>query len=316
MNNNVHALVICFFPEESIIDKLIVIISNQVNRVLVWDNGGLPDSVRKQLLLFKNVCILGNGHNIGIGKALNNGFENAISHQAEFVITFDQDSGPSSNIVETLVTQWNSLKTDGGGKVGAIGSSFFDIRTAFIQYPFHRLIKSGFFVRKLYPKVGYDTVKVDFLITSGMLVSVSIWMSGLKFDEGLFIDYVDTEWCFRTKALGYQHYGCFNAEMSHEVSDSVIFNLFGLSIFRYSPRRRYYYYRNTVAFLAKSFVPLGLKVRLILGIPLRMIFIPFVDNEPMLSILYALKGVIDGFRGRIGPIDNTEPAPKISRWNR
>jgi len=301
-STNVLAVVVCYFPDESLLTELVDKISIQVSSVLLLNNGGMSAELKSRLLNCRNVCIHDFSENKGIATALNFGFLWAVNTQIEFVITFDQDSVPPLNLVDILMTNWKSLAEVEGQKVGAIGPSFFDDRNGFIQYPFHRMKGSGLRVTKLYPKSGCDVAPVDLLITSGMLVPVSMWQSGLKFKEDLFIDYVDTEWCFRSRAEGYQHFGCFSVSMRHQVSDSGGIDLLGLKLLSYSAIRRYYYYRNTVFFLMWPYVPLGNKVRLAVGLFIRFPFILLLDKKPILSVRYALRGFLDGLRGRGGAL--------------
>lgn len=302
LSTNVWAIVVCYFPDESLLTELVDKISTQVSSVLLLNNGGVSEELKSQLLNYRNVSIHDFGENKGIATALNFGFFLAAQNQVEFVITFDQDSVPPPNLVDVLISNWRSLAKVTEQKVGAIGPSFFDDRNGFIQYPFHRMKGSGLRVTKLYPESGRDVAPVDLLITSGMLVPVSMWQSGLKFKEDLFIDYVDTEWCFRSRAKGYQHFGCFSVSMRHQVSDSGGIDLFGLKLLSYSAIRRYYYYRNTVFFLMWPYVPLGNKIRLAVGLFIRFPFIPLLDKKPILSVGYALRGLFDGLRGKGGAL--------------
>lgn len=62
-------------------------------------------------------------------------------------------------------------------------------------------------------------------------------------ERGIFIDYVDTEWCFRALSKGYKLYMSEKAVMRHSVGDDTI-NLLNFKIPVHSGYRRYYRVRN------------------------------------------------------------------------
>lgn len=292
--DNVWALIVCYHPEPDTLLRLVRSISPQVSLIRILNNGGLSAGLRENLQMVDNVTIDDFESNIGIGSALNIGFNLAEQSSIEFVVTFDQDSLPSDRHVETLVSHWRTLsKSEVHKKTGALGSSFYDTRAEIFHYPFIRA--SGLNVDKVFRQNGVNIVKVDFLITSGMLVPVSMWKYGLKFKDEYFIDYVDTEWCSRASASGFQHYGCFDVAMQHQLSDASGKNFFGLTILKYSPLRRYYYFRNSVFCIRCSYVPFAFRVRIFFGLLLRLFAIPFVDDNPIASLKNAVVGLFHAF---------------------
>ncbi|OFZ97456.1 MAG: hypothetical protein A3H35_11930 [Betaproteobacteria bacterium RIFCSPLOWO2_02_FULL_62_17] len=236
--------------------------------------------------------------NVGIATALNYGFMFAARDEVEFVVTFDQDSQPAEDHVSALVQTWRTLAQQKTFKVGAIGPSFFDDRESIVQFPFFRT--HGLRVRKIYFQAGRSATPVDVLITSGMLVPVSMWREGLKFRDDMFVDLVDSEWCFRAGAAGFSNFGCFSVRMRHHCSDAATTELFGLRLLKYSPIRRYYYFRNSLYVCARSYVPLAHKIRLLMGLAVRLLTMPLIDDAPVLSLAYALRGLRDGIVGNSG----------------
>jgi rhamnosyltransferase len=292
--NCVWALIVCYRPEPDTLLRLVRSISPQVSLIRILNNGGLSAGLRENLQMVDNVTIDDFESNVGIGSALNFGFNLAEQSSIEFVVTFDQDSLPSDRHVETLVSHWRTLsKSEVHKKTGALGPSFYDARNKIFQYPFYRV--NGLGVEKIYRQDGVDIVTVDSLITSGMLVPVSMWSEGFKFKDEYFIEYVDTEWCSRTKDHGFQHYGCFDVSMQHELSDKSAKKILGLIILKYSPLRRYYYFRNSVFFIRCSYVPFAFKFRVFCGLFIRLLVIPFVDDNPIASLKNAVVGLFHAF---------------------
>src|SRR5690606_25538012 len=113
-----------------------------------------------------------------------------------------------------------------------------------IRFPFYREVNGRIQAVSAVNKTE-TVVEVDVLITSGMLVKVSVWEQGVRYDPSLFVDYTDTEWCFRARASGYHIFADLEQEMGHAPSDEPPARIFGLNFFIYSPLRRYYYFRNS-----------------------------------------------------------------------
>jgi rhamnosyltransferase len=299
---SIWGAIVCFNPEKKLLLSLVRQLAAQVSELWILNNGGIHSSLETQLMGYPNLHIHTFESNVGIAGALNFGFSLATMHGAEFVVTFDQDSQPTANHVELLVATWKRLEQQGTQKVGAIGPSFFDDRGSFFQYPFYRA--NGLRVQKIFPADAGDVTPVDALITSGMLVPVQMWKEGLKFRDDLFIEYVDTEWCFRASAAGYMHFGCFAVSMRHQLSDANAAMFLGMIFLKYSPTRRYYYFRNTLLFVACRYVPIAYKPRLMIGLVVRLLAIPFVDDKPIASLAYALRGLFDGIFGKGGKLES------------
>lgn len=296
----VWGIIICFHPETALLAQLVSKLSPQVTTLLILNNGGMSPALINEISVCKNLVIHDFGENYGIAAALNKGFSSAVSDGANFVVTFDQDSCPEMNHVACLVTHWFDLmlQTNGLRKTGAIGPSFYDARRDYFEYPFYRA--NGLKVIKNYASDGHSVVQADALITSGMLVPTEIWRDACRFDENLFIDFVDTEWCFRAGSLGYVHYGCFDVKMKHELSEASPVNFFGLMLLKYSPIRRYYHFRNCLYLVSHDYVPTAFRIRLVGGLLLRFFTLFFVDEKPFSSMKSIFAGVFDFMRGKYG----------------
>ena len=119
-----------------------------------------------------------------------------------------------------------------------------------------------------------ELVEADFLITSGCLVPLAAYEAVGAFDENLFVDFIDMEWCFRAQALGYKSYGICSAVMPHELGIGVGGSAFGMTVLDYSPVRRYYFARNTIRVLRLPHFSMGWKARLSLSLLARLVLLP------------------------------------------
>jgi rhamnosyltransferase len=299
-NESLAAIIVTFRPDAVVLRRLVELVKPQVDWLILVDNGGgrvyMYEGAAEDLV----DSYVDLGKNLGLGYALNVGFEQAIKFGARYVATFDQDSAPPTDLIDDLKTQHLQLKKD-GVKCAAVGPVFFDRRETPKKYfPFY-FEESGLIQAVTRENCKKDElVQTDALITSGMLVRADVWANGVRYDEGLFVDYTDTEWCFRARANGYKLFGSMQIEMGHAPSDSPPARLMGLSFFRYSPLRRFYYFRNTVKFCAAPYVSWAWKRRLLLGLALRFGVNLIIDNKKWASLTMMARGASDALRGKTG----------------
>lgn len=293
------AIIVGFKPEIEVLQRLISSLADQVHSLILVDNGaafaalsGMPEQDR--------VHYIDMGGNAGLGAALNAGFAHAITQEAEYVVTFDQDSCASPTLISDLRSALQTvLKTDPA--CVAVGPSFHDRREGQEKpFPFYRTV-NGKITSSLTSTHASTVISADLLITSGMCVKAAVWKAGLTYDEALFVDFTDTDWCFRATASGHTLYGCQTVKMGHALSDDTPMKLFGLTFFRYSPVRRYFYFRNTVAILKRSSTPGVWRRRLLIGLLIRFAANLIIDREKLRSLAMMIRGLSDGLRNRLGP---------------
>ena len=302
----VVALVVCFYPNPEQLLVLVDQLGHQVEAIYLLNNGEIPPALRGDLLLIDQLEVHDFGENIGVAAALNYGMELAVKAKASFVITFDQDSEPPKDHVKGLVDAWYVLeeRKAPAAKIGAIGPMFYDFRGGLHEYGF--LCAKGLKVNKYYSSANEVIVEADVLITSGMLVPVSVWQEGLFFNDQLFIDLVDTDWCLRVKSKGYTNFGCFNVRMKHDMSEAPPIRMFGISVLRYGYLRRYYYFRNCVYLMPKEFVPWAYKIRLFVTLLVMLLTTILIDQHKIKSSKFILRGIYDGFSGKLGRFQELE----------
>lgn len=305
MNSNVAAVVVAYRPDREKLVALIDGISPQVHSVVVADNGG-TDWLEAELATScrRNVSRIDMHGNQGIGRALNKAFLQLQSIGISWVITFDQDSWPPPDLVARLYAAAASLDA-AGVRCAAVGPAFYDGREAEAHvHPFFRL--QGLRVRRVYPRAGDDgPIACDALITSGMLVQVRAWAASGGFHEGMFVDYTDTEWCFRVRASEWSMYGVPSVRMRHELSDRPAKSRFGLILLAYSPLRHYFYVRNTLYVATRKFTAPVYRARLLAGMLLRLPIWLFLEPNRWGTFRATVHGVADWLSGRLGPARTT-----------
>lgn len=296
----IAAIVVGFFPDYEVLDKLLLNLTKQVDYLFFIDNGGGDRFLEDLPLERSDIRYVNLNGNKGLGFALNEGFKLAANLGCEYVITFDQDSAPPDSLVPGLLDAHYELQAK-NMNCAAVGPVFFDRRAdKKNRFPFYKQDKGS--IKALPTDQAEGLLEVDVLITSGMLIKTSVWIQGIQYDPGLFVDYTDTDWCFRARAAGYKLYGCLSQEMGHALSDAPPVKLFGLSFFEYSPVRRYYYFRNTIIFIRQKYVSFPWKFRLGIGLFMRFFSSLLIDKRKVLSFKMMCLGVWDGVLLRDGAL--------------
>lgn len=297
--NPVAAVVVGYFPTFPVLDALLLSLLGQVGLVIFVDNGGGQGYLAAHPTEKEKVDYIDLDGNKGLGFALNEGFKIAVSRGFDFVATFDQDSSPPPLMIAGLLEAHHHLQ-DKGVTCAAIGPRFYDSREGKKHhFPLYKQVGSSI---TALPQLDEATglFDVDVLITSGMLVNASVWRRGIAYNPGLFVDYTDTDWCFRARAAGFRLFVSPDQEMGHALSDAPPIRLFGLNFLRYSPIRRYYYFRNTMFFVRQPYVSWVWKGRLLIGLGVRFMSNVFIDKQKLAGLKMTLVGVFHGVVGKLG----------------
>lgn len=239
------ATVVIYRPDVSGLGRLLAALASQVDHVLLVAN----DGGRWSCPIPENATIARQGTNLGLGAAYNLAAEWALQRRATHLLLLDQDSVPAPGMVAALLGAFKHP-----GPVAAAGPLWRDSRTGEDGF-FVRLTSAG--ARKCRPTTG-EIVAVDFLISSGSLISLDALANIGPFDEALFIEHVDTDWALRARAKGYRLYGVAGARLDHGFGEATITaGVLGLrrQFFLYPPVRNYYLVRNSMALWRRPYVP-------------------------------------------------------------
>jgi len=200
----------------------------QSSEVIVVDNGSGPpyEAVLAQLAMMPNVKLIGCPRNAGIGAALNLGLRTACESGCEWVAVFDQDSRVTPGFFQAMRAGLDSIpKTQRVALLAArpvAAKSIVDHAQQAMATP------------------------VTVATTSGSLIHIDTFQQVGGFDESLFIDYVDFDYCLRLHHHGYRVYLIHDAVLRHHLGEPVARSLFGItvSIRSHSALRRYFITRN------------------------------------------------------------------------
>jgi len=237
-----------------------------------------------------------NGANLGVATAINQGIELLIAQGCASAILFDQDSEPSSQLLSEL-PRVLSEELARGRRVALVGPAYEDARLGGVA-PFVRF--DWFRLQRIAP-VGNMPIEVDFLISSGSCINLDSWRSVGPMDGGLFIDFVDLEWCVRAKAKGYEVLGVPFVRLTHELGGEPI-RILGRVYPGHSATRHYYMFRNAIALFGRAYVPRTWKSMELMRLPVRLAIYGLFMTPRVEHVRMAMLGVWHGLRGKRGAL--------------
>lgn len=291
--NSVCAIVVAYHPQPVQLQRLLSLISPQVEQILLVNNGGTSPAMAD---IATNTEFIDAGGNIGVASALNLGIRQAQVQCASRVLLLDQDSEPAQDMVEQLLAAEQAARQQ-GIPVAACGPQYVDRNHGKLS-PFIRLSWLG--VRRIYrpstPEQRWQ--ETDLLITSGSLISLAALEKIGPMRDGLFIDNVDLEWCYRAQALGLQCLGVFAARMGHAIGDNNIALLGGLHrLAVHPPVRLYYMMRNRVLLYRLPTVPGYWVLNDIPRLIFKFLLFVLVVPKRLENTRAMLRGIWHGIRG-------------------
>ena len=230
---DVCAVMVTYDPEPSF-EQNVRNLLPQVGRLIIVDNqsSSVTHSLIRQAASTHGVEVIWNERNLGIAGALNRGIDRALaSNQYRWIATFDQDSRVPPDYLTTLFESYSACPFR--DKVAMIGATYTSPAREFA--PDSMSARNG---------CGFREVKT--LMTSGSLVKSSAFSECGRFDQSLFMDCVDHEFCLRLRRYGFRVIQAKQALLPHQpgspTSQRILWKRFTTT--NHSPSRRYYNAHN------------------------------------------------------------------------
>jgi len=289
-------VLVTYYPDIPRITRVVDALYSQINDVVVVDNGSTGMKVQiEQAFTQLSASFIWFDENRGIAAALNAGIASAFDSGASHVLLLDQDSVPAINMVAKLhgVRELFSRTN----KIGAVGPAIAEVNSS-KQMP---IVVSEGFVRHTI-QADKEPVFCAHIITSGSLFDLKTFVETGPFDENLFIDFVDIEWCLRSHSFGFKSLTVPAAILYHALGDDVLeFWLFGWKrVNTHSPTRLYFISRNPWLILRNGSLPLSFRLAEVGRAALRLLIYPFLFPNKLETIQFMLKGTFHGLLGRTG----------------
>jgi rhamnosyltransferase len=218
----VFGVVILYNPSDDIKQNILCYL-HKVEKLFIFDNSERVVD-RKLEELGDKVIVIADGVNRGISARLNAAARAAITEGGKWLLTMDQDSFFSETVLEQY---WDCInKFDYKDEISMFG----------VEY------------EKANDHPGCEWEVTTQLITSGSMVNLLLYPAIGGFDEQLFIDEVDAEYCFKSNQKGYRTVKLKNIFLNHSLG--VVSTHRSLKSFKKTPRtlhsplRVYYMIRN------------------------------------------------------------------------
>jgi rhamnosyltransferase len=276
-------VVVTYNPPSTFIDN-IVAVAAQVSHVVVVDNGSsVRTEQQRQVLETRQDCtVLRNHRNLGIAAALNRGVSYAIGADFNWVATFDQDSRVSDGFISQMLETYQQAPHP--EKVAIIAPTYVDR-------------ESGIRVHSTRRGNG----EIITTMTSGSMMPTSAIQVLGAFDESLYMDYVDTDFCLRARQKG-MLIPQSPAVLSHSLGRTTFHRFLGIrfGVTNHSAERRYYITRNRLRLLRRYAADWPWVWREIRAMLLQGAKVVLIEDDKWRKIRAMAAGTFDSLSGKVG----------------
>lgn len=281
----IAATVILYNPGPNVINN-IGSYTNWVEIIYAIDNSEKENRVlTKEIADIPRVKYIRAGMNSGIAKAINIAAQTALQENYDLLLTMDQDSKARPKMIANMLAILN----------------YVDITEIGIISPWHITDPD----KTPASERLYDEVQT--VMTSGNLLNLNAYKESGPFNEQLFIDCVDHDYCLRLIRQGYKVIRSNNAELEHTLGKQTFHKLFGKTKVtnNHPPLRRYYITRNRLYLMAKYKADFpeyykASKQELIKEFKYIILF----EKNKLSKIKMMFKGFLDYKKGKMGKYDD------------
>ncbi|QOY51419.1 glycosyltransferase [Candidatus Sulfurimonas baltica] len=231
----IAASVVLYNPEDKIFNN-IKSYANKVDKLIVIDNSTTHnlDLIKNINQSFDNLIYINNNTNIGIATALNIACDKAIELGYDWILTMDQDSEfINFNHYKTCLLNFNN--TD--------NIALFAANTL---YNAKEHLPSN-------PTCNYEEKFI--VITSGNFLNLKLFNQIGRFEDKLFIDLVDYDYCFKAQEKNYKILYFKDVLVEHNLGSlferrNLITKKIKIKT-EHNPQRIYYFARNYLYIASK-----------------------------------------------------------------
>jgi rhamnosyltransferase len=234
-----------------------------------------------------NLKYLSCGGNKGVATALNVAARSAVESGCHWMLMLDQDSALSRQAYDRLREELTRVDAASVGLVSVLTVPKEDDFRGAPELP--------------------DSRDVFLTITSGSVLNLHAYRRCGLFEDKLFIDHVDHEYCLRLHRAGYRVIQLTRVVLDHTVGEVKDVSFFGkrLRLGTHKPFRAYYGVRNGCYVAVKFF---GYHPRLVgsvrRDIAKAVVRVVLFEDQKLLRLRMMLLGFADFCRGRYGKLNS------------
>lgn len=279
-NTHIAVIVVLYKPSQEHIAHVCRL--SQEWAGVVVDNSSIPTFSEAML---NKMAYVPMNENVGIAKAQNAGIRKCLENpDTEFVVFLDQDSQVDITYPQRIVEEFCRQK-ELFPALGILGPTAINKDN---NEPYRsRLHKETYLSEYLIvrPKI----------ISSGACISRDILEHVGLYEEELFIDLVDSEWCWRAGAKGFLCGISPLVTITHHIGRKVV-RWWKFTDTVSAPERYYYLYRNYLWMMSRNYVPIKWKLTEGLKNLARIVYMPFVEKEWKKTWKFMWKGTMAGIK--------------------
>lgn len=239
-----------------------------VDHVYIIDNSSKNQEKEFYKESRKNVTYVALQSNKGIAYAQNFGAHLAMDHGYPFLLFFDQDSYIKGDEIKGLLSA--AIAND---EVACASPSSTN-------------------------KTKYSSET----ISSGSLIPSKKFEIVGDFQEQLFIDFVDYEWCWRANAMGYRILEVAGVRLIHQIGSTN----YRVGKLVSAPFRNYYYYRNFLFLLKSKSLNTKQSRKWMIKALKHTIFELGFSPHRIKRLKYIFDGIRDGLSGHMGIMEGRD----------
>jgi rhamnosyltransferase len=294
----VGGVIVTYFPDPDFGSRLTAI-AREVGSLIVVDNSASPEIAQRlrPLCAAAGAEFIASATNAGLGAALNTALRRFEKRGTSWVVAFDQDSTPAGGFVSALLgTAAASLD------VAVVGANWTDeARPDFPSRHLRAAAGPWLFER---PPATADLERVTCVITSGSLIHLPTWHELGGFEEDLFLDLVDTDYCLRVKRAGREIRVAAGARLQHRRGSKQPVTRFGRTWWPafMPPSRLRLLFRNRLRLFRRHawHAPHWVAFELVYAAKI-VAEVILLEDRKAAKLGAMLRGTWDGLLGRGGP---------------
>ncbi|OIN03908.1 hypothetical protein BFS86_03440 [Shewanella algae] len=277
LKTKICAVIVTFNPEMSRFLDNVDAVTKQVDELIIVDNGSTNIAIIEKELREKDIrcTLIPLLDNKGIGAALNRAIEYCSKYEINYLLTLDQDSVVTDQLVDGLLSTINTATN-----IAMVGPKISDVNESDAKNSNESLV---------------DTYH---LITSGALCRVSHLVNVGMFNEKLFIDCVDFDMSLKLIQFDYKVIRNNKLQLIHEIGRKQKKRILNREFYllNHSEVRVYYMVRNRLFIVRKYWNLEGYRplddLKHLLTRTLAMLC---YEERKFPKLIATLKGIFDSF---------------------
>lgn len=237
----VCAIIVTHNPDDRLFRNINIILP-QVDKIIIVDNASESNDIAELDRIINNpkVVYISNDENMGLAAGLNQGIRCARDLRYKWAILFDQDSIATKDYLKNIRNTYDAYESK--EKLAIISPMYINPKT-------NNKATNHKNTNELFKEILVA-------LTSGATIRLDIFEKVGYFDEYLFVDYVDYEYCLRCRICGYHLIQSNRLILYHQVGMPSTAKVFSnrIMITNHSPLRRYYITRNRIIVFKRYYI--------------------------------------------------------------